>query len=704
MTTEQEPASPARNEQRKRLGYLLAVAAALRLAALAAGASAQGPPPPLLPELVVRALAEELSGTAARHTIQELTLYHRQRASEGFARAAERVRQRAEGYGLAGVEVVRLPADGETFYGTQRSRPAWNVVQAELWEQAEVGGSWADAYKIADGSSRPISVAEDSASGNVSADLVDVGAGTVPGDYAGREVQGRIVLTTSQPGAVEPLAIERGAVGIVSAAQNQHSAWWGEDRNLVRWGHMETFPEPAAFAFMVTVNQSLEWKARLERGERVHLRASIETRREPGSYLIVTAIIPGADPVLRQEEVVFSCHLDHQRPGANDNASGCAAILEVARTLQKLVAAGRIPPPRRTLRFVWPPEVEGTIALLNARTDLAARARAVIHMDMVGGREERTRSILHVTRSPRSLPTAVNDVAEAFGRFVNEQSYAYAATGEAEYPLVDSEGSRQALRARIADFSMGSDHEVWTEGSFRVPAIYLNDWPDRYIHTHEDGVQNIDPTKLLRAAFIGAASGYYLATVGEEQVPELLGVVRRHALERSASALGRAAELPEAEASRLLWQQAAYERGVLASIGSIVPASAASREAVAAQGAEIAALLGQAAEDSADGSAGSGREICRRNPEPKGPLWGFGYSWFEAHLGRTELDPPELLSYRGRWGSGSEYAYEVLNLIDGERSLTEIRDAASAAYGPIPLAVVRGYIEALEAIAVVDCE
>jgi len=37
----------------------------------------------------------------------------------------------------------------------------------------------------------------------------------------------------------------------------------------------------------------------------------------------------------------------------------------------------------------------------------------------------------------------------------------------------------------------------------------LNDWPDRYIHTNFDTAANIDPTKLKRAAFIGAASGYF---------------------------------------------------------------------------------------------------------------------------------------------------------------------------------------------------
>src|SRR6185369_5270621 len=95
--------------------------------------------------------------------------------------------------------------------------------------------------------------------------------------------------------------------------------------------------------------------------------------------------IPGADPALANEEIAYGCHLDHQRPGANDNASGCATILEVARTLQALIASGKLARPARTLRFIWPPEVEGTTTLLNARPDFARRIKAVVHLAMVGG-------------------------------------------------------------------------------------------------------------------------------------------------------------------------------------------------------------------------------------------------------------------------------------------------------------------------------
>ena len=136
---------------------------------------------------------------------------------------------------------------------------------------------------------------------------------------------------------------------------------------------------------------------------------------------------------------------------------------------------------------------------------------------MIGGDTEITKSILRVDGSPPSLPSFVSEVGFAFARYVNEQSLDYAGTGRAEMPLVDPEGSRRALQAEIGGFSEGSDHQVWAEGSCRVPVIYIADWPDRYIHTQRDVPANLDPTKLRRAIFIAAASGWYLANAGADR-------------------------------------------------------------------------------------------------------------------------------------------------------------------------------------------
>ena len=470
---------------------------------LLAASAALGQPtaPPLLPPAQGRAIAAEVSGARAMATVRVLSGQHRMRGSDGYRAAAEAIRDRLRDYGLEEAGIISLPADGRIFYGTQRSRPGWNARSAELWEGAERIASWAE---------QPISLAQDSVSGRAEAELVDVGAGTSEADYQGKAVRGRLVLTSSQPGAVQDLAIGRhGAAGIVSWAQNQRTAWWGEDESLVRWGHLETFSEHPTFAFMVSPARARGWQERLRRGETVRLRAAVEAGQAPSAYLIPTAIIPGRR---RDREIVYSCHLDHPNPGANDNASGCAGILEVARTLSGLIRSGALPVPERTIRFIWPPEIEGTIALLNARPEFARRTLATIHLDMIGGNNEITKSVLRVHGSPPSLPSFVSEVGFAFARFVNAQSLLYADTGAADFPLIEPDGDRRALQAEIGGFNEGSDHEVWAEGSFRIPVIYIADWPDRYIHTQRDLPDNLDPTKMRRAIFIAAGAGWHLAS------------------------------------------------------------------------------------------------------------------------------------------------------------------------------------------------
>ena len=80
------------------------------------------------------ALANELSGETAKRNLEVIATFHRQRGSQGFHSAAELVAERARAYGLSDVQILEFPADGKIFYGTQRSRPAWDAEVGELWE------------------------------------------------------------------------------------------------------------------------------------------------------------------------------------------------------------------------------------------------------------------------------------------------------------------------------------------------------------------------------------------------------------------------------------------------------------------------------------------------------------------------------------------------------------------------------------------
>jgi aminopeptidase YwaD len=645
--------------------------------------------PPLLTLAETAAIAGEVSGAAAKRTVQALSLHHRMRGSEGYRAAAELIRDKARAYGLKEVETISLPADGRIFYGTQRSRPAWNASFAELWEQKQESGRWRDAERIASWADQPITLAQDSVSGRAEAELVDVGTGSSAADYAGKDVRGKLVLVSGQPEAAAKLAVtERGAAGIVSWAQNQRSAWWGEDESLIRWGHLSTWEDPT-FAFMVSPARARAWQARLAKGETVRLRADVRAGRTPGAYLIPTAVIPGRE---RDKEIVFSCHLDHPSPGANDNASGCSGILEVARTLNRLVAERRLPQPRRTIRFIWPCEIECTIALLNARPEFATRTLATIHLDMIGGNTDITKGNLKVEGSPPSLPSFVSDVGFFIARWVDAQATAYADTGEAAVPLVDPEGTKNPLRAKIGGFSEGSDHQVWTEGSFRIPAIYLADWPDIYIHTNKDVPGNLDATKMKRAIFIAAASAWVLANVEQTDAKPLSNLTQIGMLDRTAEGLRLTSTMAEADTANLMRNRMEREAQVEQSVARF----GLKPEPVQVPQEAVASLV----PSPGPASAAAGL-VYQRNPKLRGPMNGFGYSWFDDKLQQAGLAQPALLS-RTAMFEGPSYGYEALNLVDGRRTVQQIRDDLAATVGPAPVEEVAQYLAVLARLGVVE--
>jgi hypothetical protein len=662
---------------------------------LAQGAGASDPP--LVAPATARALAAELSGESARRTVDALARHHRMRGSRGFHAAATHVVEELRAAGLEDARLERFPSDGRALYGSQRSRRPWDADFAELWELDAQGGR---RQRIASWEAQPLCLAQDSESGEATAGLVDVGPGTSESDYAGKDVRGRLALVAAQPGAAAALAVgAHGAAGIVSDAQNQRTAWWGEDQSLVRWGHLDTFAAHPTFAFMVSPAQARAWRDRLARGEAVRLHAKVVAGQHDGPLELAMASLPGADPALREQEIVFSCHLDHPSPGANDNASGCAAILEVARTLSRLVAQDRIARPARTIRWVFPPEIEGTHTLLHARPELAGRIKAVVHMDMVGGGEA-TKAVFHVTRGPASLPSFVNDVAEALAEFVNDETDALASGRPTSYPLVAAGGDKRALQAEMAEFTMGSDHQVYTEASFAIPAVYLNDWPDRYIHTDRDVPANIDASKLERAAFIGAATALVLANATAAEGPALWRVARARSLRRTARAIERQASQPADEAAALARFHLWHERTLAESLGRFfTPAPGLRTELLAHQDA-TARLMGPLPE--APRPTGGAARVYRRQPRPKGALGAFGYDFLTEKVGAEKARALRLLSYEGTRGGGDAYAYEALNLIDGTRTLQEVRDMLSAIYGPVPLDLVSEYVETLEGIGVVS--
>ncbi len=665
-------------------------------------------------------LRDETSGAAPYENLRYLTGLHRVPATADFDQAAQFVLQRAREYGLTDAHSEQFPIDGKKNYGLMRSYLGWTVEEARLWEvrpQHLLLGDW---------KTDPIRLADYSHSADVETELIDVGNGANESDYSGKDVRGKIVLADGVLARVQELAVaQHGAAGIVSDMPNQTTAWSGLDNTIVRWGHLDA-RQPSGFAFMVSRQTAEALRSRLRSGESIVLNGHVKATVGPGHWTVVTATIPGTDPAAG--EIVYSCHLDHERPGANDNGSGCVTILESARVLARLIESGRLPRPKRTLRFIWGPEVEGTMAFLATHPEIRERLRADIHMDMVGGDPFKNKSVFHVTATPWSLPSFVTDVGAVFLDTIRTAASGYAA-GElpAEEGIVETRasglGTRNELIADVTPYSAGSDHDDYDSSTVAVPSLYLRDWPDIYIHTDHDTLDQIDATKLRRVALLGTASGYVYASITAQQLPTLLPFLDAQAEARLAQVFGTAQQWvndPQVDAGVALYEarnlvnqtlqrETATVRSLVDFAGGITGQDGIGEKALADQADALKRLLiMQAARRGLGLTAGAQDAPWAGDPNAKrvpirvgefGPLTYQNDNVLLARLGKERYgkiklinaDATQMLNVRDQ---SELYAYEIDNFVNGKRTVGEIRDAVSAEYGPLPVNLVADYLDA----------
>jgi Zn-dependent M28 family amino/carboxypeptidase len=141
----------------------------------------------------------------------------------------------------------------------------------------------------------------------------------------------------------------------------------------------------------------------------------------------VIAKLPGSDPKLRHEYVVYTAHWDHlgRNPalvgdqiynGADDNASGCAMLLEVAQTLAALPAAER---PKRTVLFLSvTAEEKGLLgSRFYARNPLYPLAQTVANINTDGANYHGpTRDVRIIGLGASTLDDVAADMARSQGR------------------------------------------------------------------------------------------------------------------------------------------------------------------------------------------------------------------------------------------------------------------------------------------------
>jgi aminopeptidase YwaD len=666
---------------------------------------------------VLAKVSGKLSGQAAKQCVGEIARYHRIQASPGFRQAAAYVHSALAERGI-GVETLSFAGDGKTFYWANLVPPEWDALAAELWL---VGP---DRRKLADYRECKISLIQRSDStppAGVQAELVALEDGTEEEHYAGLDIAGKVVLTSSSDlKRVRALAVDRhGAIGIlydgmadvqpvrtridIPDARQYVSFWQSGD---------EAAP---CFGFSLSPRLGDDLRRRLKNarvGEPVRIWARVDSHFVPDGHMeVVSALIPGET----DEEVVVVAHLCHPQPSANDNASGAGAAMEIAFTLHDLISAGELPRPRRGIRFLWVPEMAGTYAYLATRPELIAKMVAAVNLDMVGQNQEMCGSSFLIERVPHALPSFVDDLIIRIRQDLTSESPSHA--GQGDYAL---------FRHAVTPFSGGSDHYILSDPTVGVPCPMLIQWPDKFYHTSEDTMEKVDPASLWRVGVLSATYAYFIANAGDHEGvwlghemlarfrSGLIGAVQDHLTSRNSSDGNRNGASRAPDLRRRVQWELDWEEQALVTLTRLAPGldvarlqaearAAASFELEHGEAAIRALALGEALELSESPAAASSvsfeeraRSIVPVRLVP-GPVSLLGYL---PSLGAADREAWRVVS-RDHAADARLLPTLALYWADGKRSLLEIMDAVEMESGQRSPELLFAYFEVLRKLGLV---
>jgi len=447
-----------------------------------------------------------LSGHIAKGYVADIIQYHRIQASPGFRQAAQYCQQRLQEFGLQ-ADLLAFPA--------KEGVSQWGMPMFQEWETSEGVLHLIEpeeaSRKLADYDEVKISLIQRSASFEGEAEVVLLEDGEEWDEYEGLDVKGKVVLSKGDKDRVHYLAVEKhGAVGILFDGMKElpdlrhamdlpdalqyTSFWWREGMKR-------------CFGFVLSPKEGARLRALIKAREReekppVKVRTKVVSRFWDGELNVVSALIPGQT----EEEVVVLAHLCHPQWSANDNASGAATVLEVARTLQGLITEGQLDKPRRGIRFLLVPEIFGTQAYLANHEERLPHMIAGLNLDMVGEDQDVCGSSLLVESPPAAAASFAADLAE---RLLEEFTV--------ETGSFSGMGGYATFRHAVTPFSGGSDHYILSDPSVGVPCPMIIQWPDKFYHTSADTLEKVDPTMLARVGSIAATYAYFLAEAGSDE-------------------------------------------------------------------------------------------------------------------------------------------------------------------------------------------
>ncbi|WP_209475664.1 DUF4910 domain-containing protein [Thermococcus stetteri] len=375
--------------------------------------------------------------------IASISRFHRIQGSRGLVEAAEYVLEELSHMGLD-AELLKDEYDGKRWHLTLPSPIAWELIEGRL----EIPGRTLTTAES------PLLVMAHSPPGEVEGEILPI---LREEDW--ERAEGKVVLVGKDWRDAYRKANEAGATAFIAYREGTGEFYPYIGLFLTKedleWAHIPAFAVPEVVA------KDLVGKA-LSGGVRV--KGAVQTEIKTSETLPMVYAEVGEPPY-----ILFTAHICHPTPGANDNASGSAMLLELARVLSNR-EDGRL-----GYAFLWIPEYHGSQAFIEKRG--VGEYYTGINLDMVAGSIDRSGSTLMLVRTPLSRFSVISGALEVALEMSNSKGKSF------------SGSALPAMPFRAYPYEMGSDHDIFN--FFGVPSVMLITWPDRFYHSSGDTIDKI---------------------------------------------------------------------------------------------------------------------------------------------------------------------------------------------------------------------
>lgn len=473
---------------------------------------------------IAEEVRNEFDGDLALASVAFLDQHVRWPGNVGYDLSIDHIVESLETSGF--VEESIAPYDARLTYrveGHPMDLPAWQPLGATLW----IDGANKPLMSFASNRNMLANNSYATPDEGVLVDVVDAGDGSSEALDA-IDIRGKAVLANREvDGLFADAVVARGAAGVLAYAMPTYTQP-EKNSTAVQFGKIPYNDSVRSWGISLSFSAQEQLRNALNDGD-VRIKVATRVQWNPiAEERTVVADVRGSE--VPQERFVFSAHL--QESGANDNGSGVATQLEMARVTATLIRS-ETESPRRSITFIWGNEYTATRRYLAEDPGRREFIRWGLSMDMTGQDTEKTGGTFLIEKIPDPSaiwPRGEESFSEWGGQPISVDQLLPHYLNDVVLGRALEQAATNGWVVKTNPFEGGSDHEPFLDAG--IPGLLLWHFTDQYYHTDLDRLEMVSAPEMKNVGITALTSALTLVSADTTTTRQLIEEVQRAAIER----------------------------------------------------------------------------------------------------------------------------------------------------------------------------